>query len=119
MDRRAFRKLLVEMLAQAIGAAPCGRVLLTAGPRGGRVQIGVSHDGPVVAREAVETALRASAEIAALNGGTMDVTVRAGQGVTVLARLPQLADPPATVAQSPDGRAVSGLQRAPEPTASP
>jgi hypothetical protein len=115
MDPRAFRKLLAEIVAQAIGAAPCGRVLLTAAPHGGRVQIGVSHDSPAASREALETALRPAAEIAALNGGTLEVTVRAGQGGTVRVRLPEPAANPApatdaaAAARADQGRPSAGV----------
>ena len=95
MDPRAFRKLLVETVAQAIARRP------GPGPadRGARmaeeVQIGVSHDGVAAPREALETALRPSTEIAAMNGGTLEVKVRAGQGATVLVRMPEPTAHPA------------------------
>ena len=39
---------MIETILNAIAAALGGRVLLTGSPHGGRVQIGVSHDGPAV-----------------------------------------------------------------------
>ena len=127
MDRRAFRKLLVGLLEQAIGEAPCGQVLLTAGSHGGRVQIAVSHDAPASTRQALETALRPAMEIAALNGGTVEVIVRAEDGATVVVRLPGVAgSSPAsarsgtgTQAHSPILTPLRALQRTPEPTANP
>ena len=89
MDPRAFRKLLVEMIAHAIDAAPYGRVLLAAGAHGGRVQIGVTHDGPAGTRKSVEGTLRPVSDIAAMTGGTFEVIARAGHGATVLVRLPE------------------------------
>ena len=100
MDPRAFRKLLVEMLAQAIDAAPCGRVLVTAAPHGGRVQIGVTHDGFARSRESLEGTLRPVSQIAALSGGTFEVVGRAGQAATVLVRLPEPVAHPATSGQA-------------------
>jgi hypothetical protein len=110
MDRRACRKLLVQIVGQAIADAPGGRVLLTGCPHGGRVQIGVTHDGQPAAREALETALRPSTEIAALNGGTLEVKVRAGQGATVLVRMPEPAANPAQ-ASDPTATAAAATAR--------
>ena len=91
MDKRSFRRLLVELISRAIADAACGHVLLTGCRHGGRVQIAVSHDGPPASREMLEAALRSSTEIAALNGGTLEVKICPGQGATVLVRMPEPA----------------------------
>jgi hypothetical protein len=119
MDPRAFRKLLVEIAARAIGDAACGRVLLTGCRHGGRVQIGISHDGPPAGREELETALRPSTEIAALNGGTLEVSLRTGQGATVLVRMPEPAPAPAPASEPAAASCQIRIQKAPEAMANP
>jgi hypothetical protein len=104
LDPRACRKLLIDVVGQAIEAAPTGRVLVTAFTHGGRVQIGVSNDCAVLPREAAETALRSVREIVAFHGGSLEVDSRAGQGITTVIRLPpctQPASPPTQAAATP------------------
>jgi hypothetical protein len=87
-DRRAFREILSDMVTTAIEQAPCGRVLLGAARTGSRVHITVSDDGGNPDREMRLSKLRSAERLAALQGATMDVDVRLGQGTTVFFRLP-------------------------------
>ncbi len=87
-DRRAFREILSDIMTTAIEQAPCGHVLLGAAQTGGRVHITVSDDGEKPNREMRLSRLRSAERLAALQGATMEVDVRQGQGTTVFFRLP-------------------------------
>ncbi len=88
-DARVFREIVGDLVAHAIGQSPCGRVLLGAGRSGGRVQVTVCDDGPGVDRGLQASKLRPAERLAALQGATMEVDARAGQGTTVVLRLPE------------------------------
>jgi hypothetical protein len=90
-DSRALRQILGDVVSRAIEQSPCGRVLLAAAHVGGRVQIAVSDDGPHPDRALQASRLRPAESLAALQGATMDIDVRAGQGTTVVLRLPAAA----------------------------
>jgi signal transduction histidine kinase len=90
-DRRAFREILSDMVTTAIEQAPCGHVLLGAARTGNRVHITVSDDGGNPNREMRLSKLRSAERLAALQGATMEVDVRNGQGTTVFFRLPVTA----------------------------
>ena len=62
--------------------------LLVAAHVGGRVQITVSDDGAPPDRDLQASRLRPAERLAALQGATMDIDARAGQGTTVVLRLP-------------------------------
>lgn len=94
LDPRAFRKLMVDIVGQAVAAAPGGKVLVTGGEHGGRAQLAVVHDGPAPERGTVELALRSATEIVAFHGGSLEVDVRPGQGVTAIVRLPAFVGAP-------------------------
>jgi hypothetical protein len=87
-DRRAFREILSDMVTTAIEQAPCGHVLLGAARTGNRVHITVSDDGGNPDREMRLSKLRSAERLVALQGATMEVDVRHGQGTTVSFRLP-------------------------------
>ena len=87
-DPRAFQEILADLLQQAIEQSPCGRVLLGAGHVGGRVQITVSDEGAHADRGLRASRLRPAQRLAALQGATMDIDARKGQGTTVVLRLP-------------------------------
>lgn len=87
-DPATFRQVLAELIGAAVRRAPCGQVLVVAGRQGDRVQISVSDDGMVLGRNATESALREVAALTALQGGTLDIDVRPGEGTTILMRLP-------------------------------
>ena len=91
-DPRVLRELLGDLVSQAIRRAPCGRVLVGAMRHGGRVQISVSDDGAAVAAELHAAALRDTRQLAALQGGTLDIEAYPGQGSTVVLRLPEPPD---------------------------
>ena len=87
-DPRALRQILGDLVSRAIEQSPCGRVLLVAAHVGGRVQITVSDDGPHPDRALQASRLRPAERLAALQGATMEIDARAGQGTTVVLRLP-------------------------------
>ena len=88
MDPRALREILSDLLARAIETSPGGRVLLTAADVAGRVQVTVSDDGARADRDVRASWLRSAQRLAALQGATMDIDARSGQGTTVIVRIP-------------------------------
>ncbi len=88
-DARVFREILAGLVAHAIGQTPCGRVLLGATRSGGRVQVTVCDDGAGVDRGLQASKLRPAERLAVLQGATMEVDARSGQGTTVVLRLPE------------------------------
>jgi hypothetical protein len=87
-DRRALREILADLVGQAIDQPSCERVLLGAARIGGHVHITVSDDSEQADRALRASQLRSAERLAALQGATLDVDARAGQGTTVLLRLP-------------------------------
>jgi hypothetical protein len=87
-DRRAFQEILGDLVSSAIEETPCGHVLLGAARRGGRIHITVSDDGGKPDREKRVSKLRPAERLAALQGATMEVDARSGQGTTVSLRMP-------------------------------
>jgi signal transduction histidine kinase len=87
-DRLGLHELVTSLLLNAIRHAPCGRVLLTASQLGGGVRIAVTDDGVPPDRETLAAALLAAERWAALQGATVDIDVRPGEGTTVAIRLP-------------------------------
>lgn len=107
-DASALREILGDLVSCAIEQSCCGRVLLGAGHIGGRVQITVSDDGAHVDRALRVSQLRPAERLAALQGATMEVDARAGQGTTVVLRLPVGATGrrPQNEAERPDPASV-------------
>jgi hypothetical protein len=91
-DRRAFRDIVGNLVRYAVRRSPCGQVLVGGMRHGGRVQISVTDDGAVASEGAQASALRDVGGLIALLGGTIHVETRAGEGTTVLVRLPGPAD---------------------------
>jgi len=87
-DPRAFREILHGLVASAIDASPCGRVLVGAVGLGNRSRITVSDDGATVERELRASRLRPAERLAALQGATVEVRAYAGQGTTVVVMMP-------------------------------
>jgi signal transduction histidine kinase len=122
-DAHAFREILGDLVTRAIEQPACERVLLGAARIGGRVQITVSDDGPHADRALRESQLRAAQRLAALQGATMAVDARAGQGTTVVLRLPagatsrqpgagaEAVDPASIWAPAQRAREDSGAER--------
>jgi hypothetical protein len=117
-DPRALRQILGDLVSRAIEQSPCGRVLLAAAHVGGRVQITVSDDGPHPDRALQASRLRPAESLAALQGATMEIDVRAEQGTTVVLRLPAggaTRRRPGIEAETPDpasARALAERERA-------
>ncbi|MDR3536261.1 MAG: hypothetical protein P4L71_07150 [Acetobacteraceae bacterium] len=83
----AFRQLLADLVSSAVGRTPCGQVLLAAGAQGGQVQISVSDDGMVIGRHATESTLRGASQLIALQGGSLEIEMRPGEGTIATVRL--------------------------------
>ncbi|MDR3538725.1 MAG: hypothetical protein P4L71_19675 [Acetobacteraceae bacterium] len=96
------RPALAATVAGAINRAPAGLVLVSAERRGGSIEIAIQDDGAVTDRRAIEATLAPVCQALALQGGTLTVFGDAGQGTTVVLRLPQSpprAPPPIWVRQ--------------------
>jgi signal transduction histidine kinase len=94
-DPRGFRQVLTDLVANAIGHAPGGKVLLGGKRHGGRIQIAVLDDGNGPDRALQESTLRPTQRIVALQGGTLEIHSHAGRGTMVLLRLPEPPPAPA------------------------
>jgi len=97
-DPRAVRQIIADLVAHAIEQAPCGHVLLGAARVGNRVQISVSDDGAGCDCVLQAGQLRAAERLAALQGAALEISPIAGQGTTVIVRLPAAAAHPLTAA---------------------
>lgn len=114
-DRLALHTVLRDLIDHAMRHATGGRVLLSALAVGRRVQIEVIDDGAAPAQAMQEAALRETAQLVALQGGTIDIDASPGDGTSVVVRLPE----PAGAGIAP-GRAPSrpkAQQRAEPPSA--
>jgi hypothetical protein len=90
-DARALREIVGDLVSHAIEQSPCGRVLLGAAHIGGRVQITVSDEAAHSDRALRASELRPAERLAALQGATLEIDARPGQGTTVVLRLPAAA----------------------------
>ena len=84
----AFRQALSDLVQHAIGRAPNGSVLISAGQQAGRVRIAVSDDGPFGNEADARTALRPVSDFLQIQGGSLEIDDRPGEGMTVTMRLP-------------------------------
>lgn len=87
-DPCALRQMLAGMAARAIERTEGGGVLVSATWHGGRVQVGVSDDGPATDPAILMGALRQVEQCAALQGGTLEIACDKPRGVRVVLRLP-------------------------------
>ena len=117
-DARAFREIVGDLLAHAIEHSPCGRVLLGALHTGGRVEITVSDDAAHADRALRASELRPAERLAALQGATLEIDARPGQGTIAVLRLPAggaTSRRPGIEAETPDpasARALAERERA-------
>ncbi|MEO8716550.1 MAG: ATP-binding protein, partial [Acetobacteraceae bacterium] len=81
-DAVALRQIVTDLLANAIAHTEGGAVLLSAGRHGGRIQIAVIDDGVAVDASEQAAHLRDAERLAALQGGTLEITVRPATGTT-------------------------------------
>ena len=88
-DPVGFRQILVDVLRNAIGHAPGGKVLLGGMRHGGRVQIVILDDGHGPDRLDQRAALRPAEQIVALQGGVLQVETHPRHGTLVTMRLPE------------------------------
>jgi signal transduction histidine kinase len=86
MAQDRFHELLGAVLTHAIHAGR-GRVLLGGMRHAGRVQIAIIDEGDGTDRAQQEADLRSAARLAALQGATLEVDARPGEGTTILLRL--------------------------------
>ncbi len=117
-DPRVFRDILTKLVVHAIDQAPGGRVLLGAARQGGRVLVTVSDEGAGTDRATQESALRPAERLAALQGASLEVDARAGQGTTVVLRLTaaSTARRDTTAAEPTDPATIRAQARAPRQT---
>lgn len=87
-DPRVFHEVLSGLVKHSLAQAPTGRVLVAGSRHGGRVQLAVLDDGMGADPQLQASDLRAPERLMALQGGTLEITSRAGEGSTVLARWP-------------------------------
>jgi nitrate/nitrite-specific signal transduction histidine kinase len=93
-DRAVFREVLEALLIHAIYAAPNSRVLLGTMSHDGGVQVVVVDDGTGVDQQTQQEDLARASQLALLLHGVLEVDYRAGEGTTVLLRLPgEVLDP--------------------------
>ena len=90
-DRNALRTILNLLVCHAISQA-YEKVLVSAMHRGGRVHIAVTDDGNGTSEGKQQAILRPVAEVAALQGGTLEIETWPGQGTTAAVRLPASVD---------------------------
>jgi C4-dicarboxylate-specific signal transduction histidine kinase len=109
-DPAAFRQALTDLFEAALQRAPCGRIIVTAGRQGPRVAITVSDDGMVAGLHATESVLRGTSQLLAMQGGTLEIDMRPGEGTITTMRLfvPSLAAP-SDVSAIPVMRAVPAV----------
>ncbi len=87
-DQRPFREILGDLVRRAIEQSPCGCVLLTAARIGSQVHVSVSDDASAADGAIRLTRLGDAERLVALQGGSMDINSRPGEGTTVTIRLP-------------------------------
>jgi signal transduction histidine kinase len=87
-DPAAFREVLGALLTHAIHAATNSRVLLGAMSHAGWVQIVVTDEGTGADLRVQDADLAPARQLAALQGGILEIDYRVGEGTTVLLRLP-------------------------------
>lgn len=88
IDPATFREVLAALLTHSIHAATNSRVLLGAMGHAGWVQVAVVDEGISADQLTQEADLAPARQLALLQGGTVEVDCRSGEGTTVLLRLP-------------------------------
>ena len=88
VDPNALGPALRETMLTAIRAAPGGQVLVTAATLGSQLHIRITDDGPGADQFDREISVRGAGGMIALQGGSIAVEARPGQGTTVIVRLP-------------------------------
>jgi signal transduction histidine kinase len=93
-DPAVFREVLEALLIHAIHAAPNSRVMLCTMSHAGGVQVVVVDEGTGVDQPTQQEDLARASQLALLLHGVLEVDNRAGEGTTVLLRLPgEVLDP--------------------------
>jgi len=93
-DPGVLLDILTDIVSDSIASAPAGHVLLSALRQGSMVHVTACDDG-TGNRNRRTAALRAATDLAALQGGGIDIRVQPGEGTTVTLRLPVPALQPA------------------------
>ena len=86
--RSALRIALTEVVACALRDPSCGRILLAATRQVGRIRITVTDECLATVQAAREAALRGASETIAMQGGSLHIDVRPGEGTTVALHFP-------------------------------
>jgi signal transduction histidine kinase len=86
MRAAVLTDLLEELLTAAVHGAPGGRLLLTVGRHGDRIQVGVTDDAPGADPAIRAAGVRGLMERVALRGGTLDIGARPAEGTTMTLR---------------------------------
>ena len=87
-NRSALRAALIEVIGCALHDPSCGRILLAATRQVGRVRIAVTDDCLTREKSVREAALRSASETIAMQGGSLYVEIRPGEGTTVALHFP-------------------------------
>ncbi|MEI7712365.1 MAG: hypothetical protein WCI94_13075 [Rhodospirillales bacterium] len=95
-NRSALREILHAVLRRALQDAATEQLLLTAAPEPGRVRIAITDDAQATATAARQAALRDAAALLAIQGGSMHIDVRPGQGTIVALYWPAPLSPVAS-----------------------
>jgi signal transduction histidine kinase len=88
IDAVVLRAVLRSILGSAIRSTADGQVLVTALALGSQMHIRIIDDGVDADQTSREIMLREAGELLALQGGSLAVEARPGQGTTVTIRLP-------------------------------
>ena len=91
-----FRRALNGLLENAIGQAPCGKIMIGGMRQGGRIQIAVLDDGDGEDGVEQQAVLRWAERIVRLNGGTLEIESRHEVGTLVVLRMPEPLSAPAS-----------------------
>lgn len=87
MNRQRLHEILGAMLTHAIHGLDGGRVLVGAMMHAGRVQIAVIDEETAIDRETQQADLQPAIQMAAMQGASLELDVRPGEGSTLLLRL--------------------------------
>ena len=92
VDPNALRFALRSTVMNAICATPGGQVLIAATTLGSQLHVRITDDGANADQLAREGLARGATALIALQGGSIAIEARPGQGTTVTVRLPLPGD---------------------------
>ncbi len=103
-DRATLQDIVRAVLRRAVLDTVAETLLLTAAPEPGRIRIAVTDDAPTTATTVRQSALRDTAALLAMQGGSMQIDVRPGQGTIVALYWPAPLTPVLSRERSSDAR---------------